>query len=339
MTQKVTKEKKFKNSKKFQKMEGFLTELDESDRVLMRRYAMLESNVLILSGKVGESAERLCDVREARKESRDVFSIRTEENKKRCFRTTTSVEQWIECIETMFADCREKESKDVKVIVLSTPTKTKKTISREPSTPDLRKTLQQSLQDMKSAVIDAATTTTIPRYSIINTECNIRDSPKKLAIADSEPEQRANIRRNDDLISLLLKKEEQIKRLQEMGRRQRRQYRSSRQKERKEILSEILRLKTLHEKHVQDLLQANEDLTMELKSKESELDVCRSKIELSESRIEHLESRVVEMEKNTTLKTKRKKKKKKDRNHTDDKNSKTKNLSNKPRRRARVKML
>ena len=97
------------------------------------------------------------------------------------------------------------------------------------------------------------------------------------------------------MISLLLKKEEQIKRLQELGRRQRRQYRA-RQKERKEILGELLRLKTLHEKRVQDLIQVNEDLTMELKSKDSELDVCRSNIALSKSRINHLESRVAEMD-------------------------------------------
>ena len=103
-------------------------------------------------------------------------------------------------------------------------------------------------------------------------------------------------------------------------------------------MSELLRLKTLHEKRVQDLIQVNEDLTMELKSKDSELDVCRSNIALSESRIEHLESRVVEMEKSAALKKKRKKKKNKVSSSNE---NKTKNVLNKSSRRqaSRIKML
>ena len=99
-------------------MEGFLSELDKTDfsKVLMRRYAMLESEVLILSGKVGESAERLCCVKDATRESEDVFSIETKDGK-RYFRTNTSVEEWIECIESSFACLsRKKEIEMMKEI-------------------------------------------------------------------------------------------------------------------------------------------------------------------------------------------------------------------------------
>eukprot|EP00938_MAST-03A_sp_MAST-3A-sp1_P004719 g4719.t1 len=326
-------------------MEGFLIELDEKNdfsNVLMRRYAMLESEVLILSGKVGESAERLCDLKDAKRETENVFSISTKKDKKRYFRTT-SVEEWIECIVSSFASLsRKKEIEMTKAIIkkdshTSSPTKTK-VFSEQPSTPDLRRTLQQSLQDMKSAVIDAATTTTIPRYSIVSKP--IQTDPKYLNAIENVRSEEDDIDRNKDLITLLLKKEEQIKRLQELGRRQRRQFRAARQKERKEILSELLRLKTLHEKRVQDLLQVNEDLTMEIRSKDSELDVCRSNIALSESRIEHLESRVAEMEKSSALKKKKRKKKKKKIVVSKENKTKNANLNKSSRRKAsRVKML
>jgi hypothetical protein len=306
---------------------------------------MLESEVLILSGKVGESAERLCDLKDAKRETENVFSISTKKDKKRYFRTT-SVEEWIECIVSSFASLsRKKEIEMTKAIIkkdshTSSPTKTK-VFSEQPSTPDLRRTLQQSLQDMKSAVIDAATTTTIPQYSIVSKPIQTDVKNLTMRIEDSRSEDiTIKTDKNNDLISLLLKKEEQIKRLQELGRRQRRQFRAARQKERKEILSELLRLKTLHEKRVQDLLQVNEDLTMEIRSKDSELDVCRSNIALSESRIEHLESRVAEMEKSSALKKKKRKKKKKKIVVSKENKTKNANLNKSSRRKAsRVKML
>jgi len=344
-------------------MEGFLIEVEECDfsKVLIRRYAMLECEVLILSGRVGQKAERLCDISETRIECENVFSVVSDRRTRRCFRTT-NVEGWIESMKLCFASLRSDDNKEEEEEVTEEKIKKKLNFQHEkkeeerraPSTPDLRKTLRQSLEEMKSAVIDAATTTSIPRYY---PEAR-SNSKNEVAIVMSDnnnlPSAEQDCQRTD-LITLLLRKEEQIKHLQEMGRRQRRQYRASRQKERKEMLGEFLRLKTLHEKREQDLLRENESLTLELENKKSELNACRRDIIRSEASLETLESRVVEMEKAAVLEKKKrkavkKKKKKKDSSSSSTSSSgkvttKKENIGvlkprvNRLRRRAQVKML
>lgn len=339
-------------------MEGFLIELrpplcvedEEDDDVIIddmmnvevvRRYAMLEKDdgVLILSGRVGEAAERLYDLKDLRILRFDVMSFLSTSSssgntrRRRFFKSpTNNLNEWIKCIQTYFSvqdETKEDEvvllpstlsfeREDLKSVTLKTSTsssspdrKTSPPKQRNkthlPSTPDLRRTLQKSLQDMKSAVIDAATTTSIPKYEIVDKETSLIETTpphflnstvtsKSQENLNATPSTSSISTSQQDLIALLLRKEEQIKRLQEMGRRQKRQYRAARQKERQEILNEVLRLKSLHRKQVDELLEKNQQLSKSLKSKELELIACRKDVLRSEMNIDKLESRVLNME-------------------------------------------
>lgn len=203
-----------------------------------------------------------------------------------------------------------EENEKIEELKIEAPKTETPTIS-PPSTPGLRVALKKSLAEMRAAVFGAAADIT----SMESSSTRSSPTPRARSVIEVQESEghafhsqrldrhppvpiyenissHSNTQDMPTLISLLFQKEEQIRQLQTNAKRHRRYFQALRQRERSEILKQLLRLKGMHGARMNQLRRENTVLQSSLSRSNQELDQCRRTLAATEDLVSQLTRRV-----------------------------------------------